>query len=450
MRPTQPTDLRDALAPHAPRWVECACADITSVARGKIVSAADFVGMAGCRLPSVVLGLTLTSGEPEAVFGPLLPDSYDDAHLSPDVDTLRPRPGRSGEVTVICEPTGQLPSASGTFDASELSPRAALRRTLAPYTAAGLTPWVAPELEFFLLQRDAHGGLHAARCGAQSPVQEQQCEAYSLERLTHFEPFFDALYAHAEALGIPLNGHAHESALGQFEVNFLPGPALAQADAVWRFKRLTRELAARWGMVASFAAKPFLDQPGTGLHWHISLQGQGEHGPLFASGDGGADDPLLHFIAGLQSEAAASLALCAPHEMSFERIRRANASPSHASWGHDGRALAFRIPASSATNRRVELRLPGGDANPYLTLTAALALGWHGLQQRLAPGPGDALPHTQTEALDALARSAVLRLALGERLCELYLAIKHHERAERKTLADPRRDWDLRYLIELA
>lgn len=450
MRPTQPTDLRDALAPHAPRWVECACADITSVARGKIVSAADFVDMAGCRLPSVVLGLTLTSGEPEAVFGPLLPDSYDDAHLSPDVDTLRPRPGRSGEVTVICEPTGQLPSASGAFDASELSPRAALRRTLAPYTAAGLTPWVAPELEFFLLQRDAHGGLQAARCGAQSPVQEQQCEAYSLERLTHFEPFFDALYAHAEALGIPLNGHAHESALGQFEVNFLPGPALAQADAVWRFKRLTRELAARWGMVASFAAKPFLDQPGTGLHWHISLQGQGEHGPLFASGDGGADDPLLHFIAGLQSEAAASLALCAPHEMSFERIRRANASPSHASWGHDGRALAFRIPASSATNRRVELRLPGGDANPYLTLTAALALGWHGLQQRLAPGPGDALPHTQTEALDALARSAVLRLALGERLCELYLAIKHHERAERKTLTDPRRDWDLRYLIELA
>ena len=81
---------------------------------------------------------------------------------------------------------------------------------------------------------------------------------------------------------------------------------------------------------------------------------------------------------------------------------------------------------------------------------AALALGWHGLQQRLAPGPGDALPRTQTEALDALARSAVLRLALGERLCELYLAIKHHERAERETLAEPRRDWDLRYLIESA
>ncbi len=448
MHTQQPTDLRDALAQHAARWVECACADITSVARGKIVSATDCVGMAGCRLPSVVLGLTLTSGEPEAVFGPLLPDSYDDTQLSPDLSTLRPRPGRSGEVTVICEPTGQLPSASGAFDASELSPRAALRRALAPYSAAGLTPWVAPELELFLLQRDAHGGLQAARCGAQSPVQEQQCEAYSLERLTHFEPFFDALYAHAEALGIPLNGHAHESALGQFEVNFLPGPALAQADAVWRFKRLARELAARWGMVASFAAKPFLDQPGTGQHWHISLQG--EHGPLFASGDGGADDPLLHFIAGLQSEAAASLALCVPYEMSFERIRRANASPSHANWGHDGRALAFRIPASSPANRRVELRLPGGDANPYLTLTAALALGWHGLQQRLAPGPGDALPRTQTEALDALARSAVLRQALGARLCALYLAIKHHEQTERAALADPRRDWDLRYLIELA
>jgi glutamine synthetase len=98
----------------------------------------------------------------------------------------------------------------------------------------------------------------------------------------------------------------------------------------------------------------------------------------------------------------------------------------------------------------VELRLPGGDANPYLTLTAALALGWHGLQQGLAPGPGDALPRTQTEALDALALSAVLRQALGARLCALYLAIKRHEQAERNALADPRRDWDLRYLIELA
>ncbi|MFM6986740.1 MAG: glutamine synthetase family protein [Hydrogenophaga sp.] len=436
------------MAPHAAQWVECACADLSSVARGKIVRADDFVHMTGCRLPSVVLGLTLTSGEPEAVFGPLLPDSYDDVHLSPDLGTLRARPGRTSELTVICEPAGMLGCATGVFDASELSPRAALRQVLRPYTAAGLSPLVAPELELFLLQHDGEGALQAARSHPESPLQERQCEAYSLERLTHFEPFFDALYAHSETLGIPLNGHAHESALGQYEVNFLPGPALAQADAVWRFKRLARELAARWGMVASFAAKPFLDQPGTGMHWHISLQGA--HGPLFASGDGGADDPLLHFIAGLQSEAAASLALFAPYEMSFERIRRANASPSHASWGHDGRTLAFRIPASSPANRRVELRLPGGDANPYLTLTAALALGWHGLQERLTPGEGEPLPSTQVAALEALAQSHVLRQALGPRLLNLYLAVKRHEQAERTALADPRHDWDLRYLIELS
>ena len=440
------SDLQQAVQQQ--RWVECACADITSIARGKIVSAADFLAAQGCKLPSVVLGLTCTAGEPDSVFGPMLPTSYSDLHLVPDLNTLRPRPGRPGQATVICEPVGELDSDTGRFDGSALSPRAALRRVLQPYADAGMRPTVAPELELFLLHRATDGALCAATARPDSPVREQQCEAFSLERLSHFEPFFDALYSHCEALDIPVNGHAHESALGQFEVNFQPGDALAQADAVWRFKRLCRELAARWGMVASFAAKPFLDQPGTGMHWHISLQGP--QGPVFAPGAGAQADPLLHFIAGLQSEAAASMALFAPYDMSFERIRRSNASPSHASWGQGSRSLAFRIPESSAANRRVELRLPGGDANPYLTLASALALGWHGMQKQQSPGEGTALPTELPAALDALQHSTALRQALGPRLCDMFVGIKHHEHAERAACTDPRGQWDMRYLIELA
>ena len=444
----QSSVLQHTMRQHQLRWVECACADVTSSARGKITSADDFVAMQGCKLPSVVLGLTTTAGEPDSVFGPLLPTSYSDLHLVPDLNTLRPRPGRPGQATVICEPVGELDSDTGRFDGSTLSPRAALRRVLQPYADAGMRATVAPELEFFFLHRAPNGSLCAATARPDSPVREQQCEAFSLERLSHFEPFFDALYSHCEALDIPVNGHAHESALGQFEVNFRPGEALAQADAVWRFKRLARELAAHWGMVASFAAKPFLEQPGTGMHWHISLQGP--HGPVFAQGQGNEHDPLLHFIAGLQAEAAASMALLAPYDMSFERIRRSNASPSHASWGFGGRDLAFRIPESSAANRRVELRLPGGDANPYLTLTSALALGWHGMQVRQMPNDGHALPTELPDALTALQGSTLLRQALGARLCDLFAAIKRHEHAERAGCDDARRDWDLRYLIELA
>lgn len=451
-------DLEAVLAAHAgTRWVECAVGDFTSVARGKRVHPGDFIGMAGCRLPSVVLGLTLTSGEPEAVFGPLLPASYDDMRLVPDLATLAPRPGRAGELTVICEPAGELLTEHGPLDAARFSPRAALRRVLARLAARGLQATVAPELELFLLERDAHGQPQGARPAPGAPVRERSCDVLSLERLTHFEPFFDALYTACEQQGIPVNGHAHESALSQYEVNFRPGEPLAQADAVWRFKRLAREIAARHGFLASFAPKPFLGEPGTGMHWHVSLQHtQPQNGwpHVFATPQGQDDPALLHFIAGLQAHAAGAMALFAPHDMSWVRIALSNASPTHANWGHESRGLAFRIPASGASARRVENRLPGGDANPYLLLAATLGAGLAGLQAQQEPLPGTPdsarLPTSLPEALAALEASAVLREVLGEPLVALFSAVKRHEVAERAALADPRTHWDLTHLLELA
>lgn len=434
--------------------------DFTSIARGKRVHRDDFVSMAGCRLPSVVMGLTLTAGEPDAVFGPLLPDSYDDMLLRPDLATLAPRPGRTGELTVLCEPAGPLRSGAGTVDASAWSPRAALRAVLARLDELGLQARVAPELELFLLQREpGSGALQSARAHARAPNREQVCEALSLERLTHFEPYFDELASACAALGIPFNGHAHESALSQFEVNFRHGEPLAMADAVFRFKRLAREVAARQGLLCSFAPKPFLSEPGTGTHWHLSLQHQDGRAAdgwphLFARPDGSDSAELGHFIAGLQAHAPAAMALFAPHDMAFDRIALSNASPSHANWGHESRALAFRIPASGPGSRRVENRLPGGDANPYLTLAATLGLGLSGLLARQTPlqGEPDALrlPTSLPQALDALTASRTLRGWLGDPLVDTFVAIKRHEHAERAALADPRAQWDLTHLVDWA
>jgi len=440
--------LRDALEVYPDtRRVECATGDFSSVARGKHVARADFEGQAGCKLPSVVLGLTLTGGEPADVIGPVLPASYADVHLVPDLSTLAPRPGRPGELCVVCEPTGAL---RPDLDASALSPRAALRAVLARLHERGLRATVAPELEFFLLERGAADELLAARAHPDAPARERACEAYSLERAGHFDAFFDALYAACATLRIPVSGHAHESALSQYEVNFLPGEPLAQADAVWRFKRLARELAARHGFLASFAAKPFLDQPGTGMHWHLSLQHTDGRAWPHAFSPPSGEPVLEHFIAGLQAEAAATMAFCAPFDMSYDRIRLSDAAPSHASWGEDSRSLAFRIPASSPAGRRVENRLPGGDANPYLILASMIGLGLDGLQAARLPGAGQALPTSLAAALDALQASATLRAHLGSPLLDAYIGIKRHESHERHGHPDPRQDWDLWHLIELA
>lgn len=431
------------------RRIECAVADFSSVARGKLVSRDDWLAHAGCKLPSVLLGLTLTGGEPEAVFGPVLPESYADMHLVPDLSTLAPRPGRPGELSVVCEPAGAL---DGGLDASALSPRGALRSVLERLQGAGLRATVAPELELFLLERHPEQGLGAARGRPDSPARELAVEAFSLERTSHFEAYFDDLYAACEAWGIPVCGHAHESALSQYEVNFQPGEPLAQADAVWRFKRLARELAARHGFLASFAAKPFLDQPGTGMHWHVSLQHtDGRDWPhVFGLPDGASAPALSHFIAGLQAEAAATMAFLAPFDMSYDRIRLSDAAPSHASWGEESRSLAFRIPASGPAARRVENRLPGGDANPYLVMATTLGLGLLGLLARQAPCEGQALPATLASALEALQASQPLRVLLGDPLVSAWIGIKRHESAERNRHTDPRQDWDLRHLTEQA
>ena len=229
-----------------------------------------------------------------------------------------------------------------------------------------------------------------------------------------------------------------------------PGEPLAQADAVWRFKRLARELAARHGFLASFAAKPFLDQPGTGMHWHLSLQHTDGRAWPHAFSPPSGEPVLEHFIAGLQTEAAAAMAFCAPFDMSYDRIRLSDAAPTHASWGEDSRSLAFRIPASSPAGRRVENRLPGGDANPYLILASMIGLGLDGLQAARLPGAGQALPTSLAAALDALQASATLRAQLGSPLLDAYIGIKRHESRERHGHPDPRQQWDLWHLIELA
>jgi glutamine synthetase len=454
--------LDAALAPLQAHTIECAMSDFGSLARGKLVSLSDFQSAGGCKLPTVLLGMGVTGGAPAHLFGTLLPPGYSDMTLVPDLQTLAPRPGRPGEATVLCEPQGSWFSATHgrQIDASELSPRAALRRVIAAYKAQDLQALVAPELEMFLLQREGPADatrLGSARARPDAPGRESACEQYSLERTTQFEAYFDELYAACEQWRIPLAGHLHEAAFSQFEVNFHPADPLSQADAVFRFKRMAREIGVRHGFLASFAAKPFTDQPGTGMHWHFSVQRHDKDMAwphLFATPDGSSTPALSHFIAGLQAHVPQAMAFLAPHDMSFDRIVMSDSSPTHADWGEEDRHAAFRIPTSDARGRRVENRLPGGDVNPYLAVALTMAFGLAGLQAGQAARTGRdkamRLPRSLPDALDALAHSDAARQWLGAPLVELFVALQRHEHQERQSHPDPRQQWDLRHLIELA
>jgi glutamine synthetase len=449
--------------------IECAFSDYTSVARGKVITRVEFIKMLGCKFPSVAFGITLNSGEPPAVFGPLLPATYGDIDLRADLSSLRLSGLADHIATVICEPVGVLQGSAGPFDIAQTSARRVLRNIEQAYAARGLKLLCAPELEFQLLTRTSDGqSLQAARPWPDAPVQECESESYSLDRLSLFQPYFDDLLQACALEGIPMTGYAHEASCSQFEVNFLPAAPSQQADAVWRFKRLARVIAARRGFIASFIAKPFDDQPGNGMHWHISitdLQGKNVCAADADAGYSSATDAnlsaelisntLRHFIGGIQFVGAHAMSFMAPFDHSYRRFLLSNASPANLAWGLDDRALALRVPESDASNRRVEFRLPGGDINAYLVMAAVLGMGLHGLQQKLAPlpagvEPNQRMPLSLESALSQLRSSTVLREVLGNPLVDLYTEIKSYESLQRNGLSDPWREWDLRYLVEQA
>lgn len=439
---------------HDIQTVECALSDLTSVARGKVQTSAEFSALRGARLPSIIFGTTVVGGEPRSVYENLIPPTYPDVALKPDWSTFVRDPLVARRATVLCDVDGSFTTPKGVqVDAATLSPRSILKRVLQRLGARGLTALVAPELEFFLVAIPGAGqpaGLPPAASPFHAGARETFIDIFSLERTSAFAPFFDTLLAACRAQNIPVTGYSHEAAASQYEVNFAPAAPLAQADAVFRFKRLAREVALRYGFAATFLAKPYAEGPGSGMHWHMSMQERASGRNVFSGEAGAASPTLLSFIAGMQRHALACTALIAPYQNSYLRFQKHEAAPAAASWGQDDRSVAFRIPVSSAANRRIENRLPGADANPYLLLASMIAAGLDGMERELAPlSEPDRLPLSLDAALRAFSGDAWTRELFGAQFVDTYEALKRHELEQREQAdhAGCGLEWDIANLL---
>jgi glutamine synthetase len=320
---------------------------------------------------------------------------------------------------------------------AKADPRHVLAAVIARCAAAGLTPVVAVELEFYLLERDATGRL-VPSAGMLSGERRGHIDAYGLGRLDDMSPLFDDLYASAQALGLPVRTLMSEYAPGQFEITLEHrADALRAVDEAVSFKRAVRGVAARHGRVACFMAKPFAERAGSGMHLHASLADRSGSNAC-ASDDPGGSPLLRHAIGGLRSTVADGMAFYAPNANSYRRFRSMSYAPVAATWGINNRSVSLRVPSGPPSSRHVEHRVAGADANPYLV--AALVLGGmlHGIEQRLDPGPPvegngyaqtqpGALPTQWHAALDAAASSAFVRDTLGAEVLAVFLAIKRQE-----------------------
>ncbi|WP_162496777.1 glutamine synthetase family protein [Pseudomonas syringae] len=338
-------------------------------------------------------------------------------------------------------PWSEQPRALAICDAEQLSgercllsTRGQLKSVIARYAAQGLAPVVATELEFFVFAANPEPlqpfvpplGLDGRR--------ELGHSAFSISSNNGLRPFFAEVYACMAALGLARDTVMHEMGVSQFEINLLHGDPLLLADQTFLFKHLLKEVALKHGLIVVCMAKPLAHTAGSSMHIHQSVVAAESGQNVFSDANGEATDTFRHFIGGQQACMADFTALFAPNVNSYQRLYHPYASPNNACWSHDNRAAGLRIPASAAAARRVENRLPGADANPYLAIAASLAAGLHGIEQRLeptAPMQGEtqvpkelSLPCTLHAAVERLKSSQLAKELFGHEFIEGYVASK--------------------------
>ena len=265
------------------------------------------------------------------------------------------------------------------------APRVILKSLIQRAADAGFEPWVGAEVEYFLLQRDADGGLTVADA---ADTAAQPC--YDARGVTRMYDHLTSISTAMNQLGWSNYANDHEDGNGQFEQNFEYSDALTTADRVVTLRYLLSVMAADRGMIATFMPKPFADKTGSGLHLHLSLTSGGT--PVFPADDDGRglglSDTAYAFVGGVLEHACALQAVVAPTVNSYKRTGALSTS-SGASWaprtptyGGNDRTHYIRVPDSS----RVELRGGDGSANPYLAIAAVLGAGIDGIKRSTDPG----------------------------------------------------------------
>jgi glutamine synthetase len=448
-QPTTFNELEAWLNQRRVTEVECLVPDLTGVARGKILPREKFTEDRGMRLPEVVVAMGVTGEFPaEGAYYDVIPPTDRDMHLRPDPTTVRLVPWAT-------DPTAQVIHDCYDRDGSlvPFAPRSVLRRVCDLFESRGWAPVVAPELEFYLVARNTDPDMPLKPPVGRSGRSETSRQAYSIDAVNEFDPLFEDVYAYCEKMELNVDTLIHEIGAGQMEINFFHAHPLGLADEVFFFKRTVREAALRHDMYATFMAKPIAGEPGSAMHVHQSVVDKASGHNLFSNADGTPSQAFFWYIGGLQRYLPAAMALFAPYVNSYRRLVRSTAAPINIQWGTDNRTVGIRSPVAEPSARRVENRVIGADANPYVALAATLACGWLGIRKRIDPTPectGDAylgayeLPRSLGEALALLRACDDLREVLGDAFVTVYSEIKEVEHAEFMKVISP---WEREHLL---
>lgn len=435
--------IENRVPSNLPERLELIISDMSGVPRGKVMDSASFDPTHLPHLPAGLFFQSLTGKYVDAIATYNPTDS--DVLLSPDWSTLTPVVWKDGDsAQVICE-TLDKAGKPLAYD-----PRNVLLRVLDAWGEDGLSPVIAPEAEFYLLSAGTPPEEPFQIAAGRDNRLEQGGEAFSIDALEKFDTFTDAVTGACQQVGIGLSGVVHEMGPAQVELNLNHGPALKLTDELLTLKRIVKGAAFAEGMTASFLAKPLDNRAGSGLHVHVSAYRDGHN--VFSLIDGKVGEPLRYFIGGLQKFLPEAFALIAPNVNSYKRFVPGLAAPINLEWGYDNRTTGFRVPYDKDENGRLENRVIGADANPYLAVAATLGCGLLGMRNRVEPSPAfgsDAfqlatdLPRDLPAALKRLNATPELETLFGKPFLDVYTSVKTQEMRHFSNEVTP---WERRFL----
>ena len=350
---------------------------------------------------------------------------FGDFAMRPDPGSIRILPWQPGAALVICD----FVRDAGDYVLE--APRSVLRRQVDALAQQGYLCKTASELEFYLFN-NSYPDAFAAGYRNLTPSSDYRIDYHTMQPARE-ETLFRAVRNQMCAAGVPVESSKGEWGRGQHEVNFVYGDPLPVADMHTVFKQGIKEIAAQQGRSITFMAKPTMSEAGNSCHIHCSLWKDGRN--VFAEGknghsNGGHTRVFRQFLGGLLKYSPELCYFFGPTINSYKRYQPGSWAPTKMAWSHDNRTVGFRV-VGHGNGLRIENRMPGADANPYLAFAATIAAGMAGIRENLDCADDyrgnayvdqklRALPSSLEQAVDLLRHSKLARESFGQDVVDFY------------------------------
>ena len=434
------------------KQVQCLISDHTGVARGKVLPVDKFISEQGCRLGETILLQSVVGGyAPSDVLWSLSDPRDVDMILKPDANACYLLPWSDDNTAMIIHDCYTPQNKEVTF-----SPRNVLKKVIQLYTDQGWQAVVAPEMELYLTQTNNNENEELQVPVGKSGRTEAGRQSFGIDAISEFDPLMKDIYAWAKAQKLGLDVVVHEEGRGQFEFNFDHGDPLVLADQVFTFKRTVKAAAEKHGITATFMAKPICGEPGSAMHIHQSVVDMKTGKNIFAddSTDSGFSELFNHYLGGLQAFIPELMPMFAPNVNSYRRFLTGESVPVNLHWGIENRTVGLRVPDAPSAAKRVENRIAGADANPYLAIAATLICGYIGMMQSIAASEettsrangmlSENLPLNIDLAIDQMANSDTIKEYLGEEFVRGFIGTRQADYNHYKSEISA---WERRFLL---